>query len=216
VGESGRTYCATFHKGCLYIATSEYFGKTNKRVPSIFYAIVDPSARLCDPHIDRWGMVASEDKYALAFPAIAARREGVVLAFTLGSDDTITLDGETSPAYAGERNSHTERVGHSEEFRIASSKVKHALGPTSHPTQRPVPASLGCSDILCMRWEACSNAPWPARSHQVTRPCGSTTLVMMVPWVWFDHSAMLGIADLTWLSCRPHSKSHDVHCKSSY
>jgi hypothetical protein len=118
----------------LYIATSEYFGKTNKRVPSIFYAIVDPSARLCDPHIDRWGMVASEDKYALAFPAIAARREGVVLAFTLGSDDTITLDGETSPAYAGERNSHTDRVGHSEEFQTRSSHsiIQSQTGSWAH------------------------------------------------------------------------------------
>jgi hypothetical protein len=105
VGDAGRTYGATFHKGRLYIATSEFFGPRNTRVPSIYYAIVDPSAKLCDPHIDRWGVVASEDRYALAYPSIGARLDGAVLCYSYGSDEKIYLDGVSYPAYAGEQAS---------------------------------------------------------------------------------------------------------------
>lgn len=87
----------------MYIATTEFFGVRNTRVPSIYYAIVDPSEKLCDPHVDRWGMVASEDHYALAYPSIGARLDGAVLCYSYGSDKAIVLDGVSTPAYAGKQ-----------------------------------------------------------------------------------------------------------------
>jgi hypothetical protein len=86
----------------MYVATSEYFGARNTRVPSIYYAIIAPSRGLCKAHIHKSGLVASEDGFALGFPIIAARDDGAVLGYSYGSAGSIELNGVTYPAYAGE------------------------------------------------------------------------------------------------------------------
>jgi hypothetical protein len=103
VGAYGRTYGATHHNGRVYVATTEFFGMRNTRVPSIYYAIINPSSGLCKAHIHKHGMVASKDGFALAFPVIAARDDGAVLGYSYGSAGSIELNGVTNPAYAGKQ-----------------------------------------------------------------------------------------------------------------
>lgn len=85
------------------MATPEFFGVGGTSVPSIYWAIIDPSPDLCTPSLLDWGMVASEQGLALAFPAMAAREEcGALLAYVYGGNTTLLLDGNSYPAYAGE------------------------------------------------------------------------------------------------------------------
>ena len=48
---------ATKYEGKLYIATNELFGAKASRTPSIYWAIVDPSHKLCKPSVEDWGVV---------------------------------------------------------------------------------------------------------------------------------------------------------------
>lgn len=93
---------ASHHHGRVYVATSEYFGVGNTRVPSIYWAVVDPSENLCKPSLEDWGLLASEQGLALAYPVIAPRDCGAFLAYAYGGNTTIKLDGVSRPAYAGE------------------------------------------------------------------------------------------------------------------
>jgi hypothetical protein len=104
VGQYGRTYGATHHKGRVYVATTEFFGMHNTRVPSIYYAIITPSSGLCKAKIHKHGMVASADGFALAFPVIAAHRDGALLGYVYGSAGKIELNGVTYSAFAGKQH----------------------------------------------------------------------------------------------------------------
>ena len=85
------------------MATGELFGEKEARLPALYWAIIDPSPKLCKPSVMDWGVVASEQGLALAFPVIAAREDcGALLAFAYGGNMDITLNGNTYPAYAGE------------------------------------------------------------------------------------------------------------------
>jgi hypothetical protein len=48
-----------------------------------------------------YGLIASESGLALAYPVIAARKEGAVLAYAYGGARSIQLNGASYPAYAG-------------------------------------------------------------------------------------------------------------------
>jgi len=97
---------ATHHHGDVLVATSEWFGEGDARLPSIYWAVVDPSPNLCKLTVERRGVVASEDGLALAYPSIAAHAQGgVILAYSYAGNTTVTLDGVSYPAYAGERGS---------------------------------------------------------------------------------------------------------------
>lgn len=106
---------ATKHKGLVYLATTNFFGAGYNRVPSIFWAIVDPSIHLCKPSLLDWGVVASEQGLALAFPVMAARAEcGAFIAYAYGGNTTLTLGPNAYPAYAGEcvqQHSQQDTVG---------------------------------------------------------------------------------------------------------
>lgn len=96
------TLQATKFRGLVFIATSEFFGAEEDRLPAIFWAIVDPSAKLCSPSLANWGVVASINGLSLAYPVITGRHDcGAFLAFAYGGNTTIELNGETYPAYAG-------------------------------------------------------------------------------------------------------------------
>jgi hypothetical protein len=69
-------------------------------VPSIYWAAVKPNYGLCAVKRLDWGVVASEEGLALAFPVIAARKDGsVALAFAYSGAGTVS-DGH-HPAYPG-------------------------------------------------------------------------------------------------------------------
>jgi hypothetical protein len=82
---------ATHHKGLLYFTASEYWGSGSVRVPSIYWAIVKPNHGLCAVKRQDWGVVASDEGLALAFPVIAARKDGsVALAFAYSGAGTVS------------------------------------------------------------------------------------------------------------------------------
>lgn len=102
------TYCcatvptsqAVQHNGLLYLTTSEYWGSGAVRMPSIYYAVVQPDQGLCSVSRLEWGLVASQDGLATAYPVIAARKDGsATLAFAYSGAGTIA-DG-TYPAFPG-------------------------------------------------------------------------------------------------------------------
>lgn len=62
---------------------------------------MDPSQDMCKPSLEDWGVLASEQGLALAFPMIVPRDCGALLAYVYGGNTTVTLDGPTYPAYAG-------------------------------------------------------------------------------------------------------------------
>lgn len=85
----------------MYITTSEYWGTGNVRMPAVYWAIVEPAPGLCSVSRLEWGVVASEEGLAAAYPVIAARRDGgAALAFAYSGAGTIS-NGHY-PAYPGE------------------------------------------------------------------------------------------------------------------
>jgi hypothetical protein len=97
-----RVLQATKFRGLVFVATEEFYGAEHDRLPAIFWAIVQPSAKLCSPSLLSWGMVASEQGLSLALPVITGRHEcGAFLAFSYGGNRTIELNGEPYSAYAG-------------------------------------------------------------------------------------------------------------------
>lgn len=82
---------ATHHKGLLYFTTSEFWGSGAIRMPSVYYGIVQPGAGLCAVSRLEWGVVASQDGLALAYPVIAARKEtSATLAFAYSGAGSIS------------------------------------------------------------------------------------------------------------------------------
>lgn len=123
---------ATKFRGLAFIATQDFFGAEKARLPSIFWAIVDPSPRLCSPSLESWGLLASADGLALATPIITGRSEcGAFLAFSYGGNTTIKLNGQPYPAYAGAcRQSNSSSLlplG----FNVWGSSTSIAVCPTS-------------------------------------------------------------------------------------
>lgn len=91
---------ATVHQGMLYLATGEYWGYDTIRMPSIYWAILKVTDDLCKLSRKDHGLVASQDGLALAYPVIAARKEGgALLAFSYSGKGSIA--GGQYPAYAG-------------------------------------------------------------------------------------------------------------------
>lgn len=91
--------------GNLYTTMSEFFGKGDMRMPSIYWAIISthPGSGLCKAARKSWGFIASDNGLALAYPVIAARKDGsamVVYSYS-GMED---LPHSLGPAYPGESN----------------------------------------------------------------------------------------------------------------
>ena len=98
---------ATHHQGLVYVASTDFFGERNVRVPSIYYAVIEPGPRLCQPNLRDWGVVASADGLALAFPVIAAMDNGgVFLAFAYSGSHVVVVDGQTYNAYPGKLSTY--------------------------------------------------------------------------------------------------------------
>jgi hypothetical protein len=93
---------AVQHNGLLYLTTSEYWGSGAVRMPSIYYAVVQPDEGLCSVSRLEWGIVASQDGLATAYPVIAARKDGsATLAFAYSGAGTISDGQSRYPAYPG-------------------------------------------------------------------------------------------------------------------
>jgi hypothetical protein len=99
---------ATKFRGLVFVATEEFYGAEDDRLPAIFWAIVQPSPKLCSPSLLSWGMVASEQGLSLALPIITGRHEcGAFLAFSYGGNRTIELNGKSYPAHAGKTHCYS-------------------------------------------------------------------------------------------------------------
>lgn len=69
-------------------------------MPSIYWSVVKPNTGLCAVKRQDWGVVASEDGLAVAYPVIAARKDGsVTLAFAYSGAGQIS--DNQYPAYPG-------------------------------------------------------------------------------------------------------------------
>lgn len=90
------------HKGLLYTTMSEFFGVENVRMPSIYYGIIatHPGTALCKAARKKWGFIASQDGLALAYPVIAARKDGSAIVF-FSYSGAKQLPHSLGPAYPG-------------------------------------------------------------------------------------------------------------------
>jgi hypothetical protein len=69
-------------------------------MPSIYWSIVKPNTGLCAVKRLDWGVVASEEGLAVAYPVVAARKDGsVTLAFAYSGAGQIS--DNQYPAYPG-------------------------------------------------------------------------------------------------------------------
>lgn len=91
---------ATHHNGQVYLTSSEYWGTGTVRMPSIYWAVVKPAPGLCSVTRLDWGVVASAEGLAAAYPVIAARTDGrAAVAFAYSGAGTIS--GGKYPANPG-------------------------------------------------------------------------------------------------------------------
>lgn len=92
---------AQHHENVLYLTTSEYWGSGHIRMPSLYWSILKPGAGLCTAQRLCWGVLASQDGLALAYPVIAAAKEEdeAVMAFAYSGAGTIS--DSKYPAYPG-------------------------------------------------------------------------------------------------------------------
>lgn len=81
---------------------SEFFGVENVRMPSIYYGIIatHPGTGLCKAARKKWGFIASHDGLALAYPVVAARKDGSAIVF-FSYSGAKQLPHSLGPAYPG-------------------------------------------------------------------------------------------------------------------
>lgn len=97
------------HQNLVYLTTDEHYGVglSGERLPSIYWSVVEPELPgFCGIFNRDWGVIASSEGLATAYPVIAARKtalSGAVLAYTYGGAGTIA--GGQFPAYAGAQTS---------------------------------------------------------------------------------------------------------------
>lgn len=85
------------------MTTSEYYGAGTRatRTPAVYWAILEPKLPgLCQLQRKDWGVIASSEGLATAYPVIAATRTGAVLAYSYSGAGTIS-EGRY-PAFPGE------------------------------------------------------------------------------------------------------------------
>jgi hypothetical protein len=90
------------YQGNVYLTSSEFYGSGAKRVPSIYWAIIEPGSLATGAiNVQGSGVIASKDGMALAFPAIAALEdaEGAVVAYSYSTSAVVAGVGA---GYAGE------------------------------------------------------------------------------------------------------------------
>jgi len=112
-----RAYWAQHHKGVLYLTTEEYWGSGSIRMPSLYWAIFKPGAGLCTAKRVCWGVLASQDGLALAYPVIAAAKgeDEAVMAFAYSGAGTVS-EGKfaaypgVATAYVGEKGEGTIQI----------------------------------------------------------------------------------------------------------
>jgi hypothetical protein len=91
---------ASHTDGLLYLTTGEYWGSEETRVPSIYWAVINPSDDICHLKREDQGMVASEEGLSLAYPVIAGTKSGgAVLAYSYSGANKLTNGNK---AYPGE------------------------------------------------------------------------------------------------------------------
>jgi hypothetical protein len=121
----------------------EFFGKDELRMPSIYWAIISthPGSGLCKAARKKWGFIASEDGLALAYPVIAAKKDGsalVVYAFS-GAGDLPHGLGAANPGAV----------------LVPRCQDSSAAIITSSSTARKAATALGCSFYVArglVRW----------------------------------------------------------------
>ena len=89
------------YEGNVYLTTSEFYGAGNNRVPSIYYAIVDPGSLSTGAiTVHGSGVIASKDGLMLGFPVIAALSsgDGAVIAYSYARSGDVKGVG---PGYPG-------------------------------------------------------------------------------------------------------------------
>jgi hypothetical protein len=92
---------ATLYQGSVYLTTSEFFGSGSNRVPSVYWAVIEPGTLATGGiTVQGSGVIASQDGLALAFPVIAALNngEGAVIAYSYSKSGEVASIGK---AYAG-------------------------------------------------------------------------------------------------------------------
>lgn len=95
---------AMLHEGSIYLTTSEFYGKGTHRVPSIYWAIVEPGSLATGAvTVHGSGLIASKDGLMLGFPVIAALSsgDGAIIAYSYARAGDV--DG-IGPAYPGEHS----------------------------------------------------------------------------------------------------------------
>jgi len=130
---------AVHHQGVVYLTTNEHYGvgRSGERLPSIYWSIVEPELpAFCDMINRDWGIIASSEGLATAYPVIAARKtalSGAVLAYSYGGAGTIA--GGLFHAYAGARTMHRQRLvlsgGHNGISMVPPSQLRNTGGPCS-------------------------------------------------------------------------------------
>lgn len=94
------------YQGSVYLTTSEFYDSGAARLPSIYWAVIEPNNLATGQVTVRGsGVVASKDGMALAFPVVAALSsgDGMVIAFSYSKGGTVQGLGQ---AYAGEYHTH--------------------------------------------------------------------------------------------------------------
>lgn len=93
---------AMLYQGSVYLTSSEFYGSGANRVPSVYWAIIEPGTLATGAvTVQGSGVIASKDKLALAFPTIAAlaNGEGAVIAYSYSTSAKVAGLGA---GYAGE------------------------------------------------------------------------------------------------------------------
>lgn len=89
------------YQGSVYLTTSEFYGSGASRVPSIYWAVVEPASLATGGiNVQGSGVIASKDGIALAFPTIAALAsgDGAVVAYSYSTSGSVAGVGR---GYAG-------------------------------------------------------------------------------------------------------------------
>jgi len=90
------------HEGSIYLTTSEFYGKGTHRVPSIYWAIIEPGSLATGAvTVHGSGVIASKDGLMLGFPVIAALSsgDGAIIAYSYAKAGDVNGIGA---AYPGE------------------------------------------------------------------------------------------------------------------
>lgn len=91
----------TLYQGSIFLTTSEFYGSGSNRVPSVYWAVIEPGTLATGGiTVQGSGVIASKDGLALAFPVIAALNngEGAVVAYSYSKSGEVAGIGA---AYAG-------------------------------------------------------------------------------------------------------------------